>query len=34
MKQELTRRMEEYLPEAPLAFMIALSADAVTAELG
>ena len=33
-KQVLTRRMEEYLPAAPLGFMIALSADAVAAELG
>ena len=32
-KQELTARMERYLPGAPLTFMIALSADAVAAEL-
>ena len=33
-KQALTRRMEAYLPAAPLGFMIALSADAVAAALG
>jgi hypothetical protein len=31
--EELERRMEEYLPEAPLKFMIDLSAAAVAAEL-
>ena len=31
--EELERRMEEYLPDAPLKFMIDLSADAVAAEL-
>ena len=31
--EELERRMEEYLPDAPLRFMIDLSADAVAAEL-
>jgi glyoxylase-like metal-dependent hydrolase (beta-lactamase superfamily II) len=32
-KQELTARMERFLPGAPLTFLIALSADAVAAEL-
>jgi len=32
-KQELTARMERYLPAAPLTFMIALSADAVADEI-
>lgn len=32
-KEELTARMEAYLPGAPLKFMIGLSADAVAAEL-
>ena len=31
--EELERRMEEHLPDAPLKFMIDLSADAVAAEL-
>jgi glyoxylase-like metal-dependent hydrolase (beta-lactamase superfamily II) len=31
--EELERRMEEYLPNAPLKFMISLSANAVAAEL-
>ncbi len=32
-REELAARMEEYLPDAPLTFMIGLSADAVAAEL-
>ena len=32
-KEELVARMEKYLPNAPLTFMIGLSADAVAAEL-
>ena len=32
-KEELEARMETYLPGAPLRFMVALSADAVAAEL-
>lgn len=32
-KEELARRMEAYLPHAPLKFMIRLGADAVSAEL-
>ena len=32
-KQELVARMERYLPDAPLRFMVALGADAAAAEL-
>jgi glyoxylase-like metal-dependent hydrolase (beta-lactamase superfamily II) len=32
-KQELVKRMEAFLPDAPLTFMIALGADAVASEL-
>jgi hypothetical protein len=32
-KQELTRRMQEYLPVAELAFLIGMNADPIAREL-